>query len=43
MSFLQHIIKTPEAIVIVAQFGELEILGALLASAYGSFGPGAVP
>lgn len=43
MSFLQHVIKIPEAVIIVAQFGELEILGVLLASTWGSFGPGAVP
>lgn len=43
LSFLQHVIKVPSAIIIVAQFGELEILGVLVASAHGSFGPGAVP
>lgn len=38
MSFLQHVIKIPEAIIITAQFGELEILGALLASTVHSSG-----
>lgn len=40
MSFFQHVIKIPEAVIIIAQFGELEILGALLASTIHS---GAVP